>query len=191
MGVPNTPVCTTQKGLHLGKHNEHISETLILENILQGQPGSNQQNIFFLSPKVGSSRILLPEWLHMLNYVKTVFSYPSTPPPLSNIFSVKFGRWEPLFLESFWVSILGTTFFGKFLGFHLGNHFFGQFLGVHFGNHFFGKFLGFHFGNHFFWKVFELPFWEPLFWKVFGLPFWEPLFLESCCTNSHKSVESR
>ena len=179
MGVPNTPVCTTQKGLHLGKHNEHISETLILENILQGQPGSNQQNIFFLSPKVGSSRILLPEWLHMLNYVKTVFSYPSTPPPLSNIFSVKFGRWEPLFLESFWVSILGTTFFGKFLGFHLGNHFFGQFLGVHFGNHFLesfwvsilgtiflGKFLSFHFGNHFFGKFLGFHFGNHFFWKV-------------------------
>ena len=29
--------------------------------------------------------ILLPEWLHMLNYVQTFFSYPSTPPPLSNL----------------------------------------------------------------------------------------------------------
>ena len=29
--------------------------------------------------------ILLPEWLHMLNYVKTFFSYPSTPPHLSNL----------------------------------------------------------------------------------------------------------
>ena len=28
--------------------------------------------------------ILLPEWLHMLNYVKTFFPYPSTP-PLSNL----------------------------------------------------------------------------------------------------------
>jgi len=28
--------------------------------------------------------ILLPEWLHMLNYVKTFFSYPSTPPPLKS-----------------------------------------------------------------------------------------------------------
>ena len=179
MGVPNTPVCTTQKGLHLGKHNEHISETLILENILQGQPGSNQQNIFFLSPKVGSSRNLLPEWLHMLNYVKTVFSYPSTP-PLSQIFFLSslavgnhffwkvfgFPFWEPLFLESFWASILGTTFLDSFwasiLGTTflesfwvsiLGTIFFGKFLSFHFGNHFFGKFLGFHFGNHFFWKV--------------------------------------
>ena len=48
--------------------------------------------------------------------------------------------WE-LFLDSFWASILGTTFFGQFLGFHFGNHFFGQFLGLHFGNHFFGKFV--------------------------------------------------
>ena len=29
--------------------------------------------------------ILLPEWLHRLNYVQTCFSYPSTPPPLSNL----------------------------------------------------------------------------------------------------------
>ena len=98
----------------------------------------------------------------------------------------------PLFLTSFGASILGTTFFWKFLGFHFGNHFFWQVFGLPFWiffwesldeasilGTFLGQFLGFHFGNHFFFE----SFWASIlgttfFWKVFGLPFWE-LFLDS------------
>ena len=80
---------------------------------------------------------------HFGNFFWTVFGLPFC------FFWTVFGfpLWEPLLLENFWASILGT-FFGQFLGFH-----FGTTVRFHFGNHFLGKFLGFHFGNHFFGKV--------------------------------------
>ena len=69
--------------------------------------------------------------------------------------------WEPLFLESFWVSILGTTFIWKVFGFPFWKLFLDSFWASILGTTFLESFWASILGTTFFWKVFGLPFWEP------------------------------